>query len=73
MHDCNGTTTGMKQRPEFCMSDVISILKLFQETGEGLLKAGVGGATLTPLLSAFISNHTHKDDKKNSRNSTPSH
>lgn len=46
------------------MSDVISILELFQETGEGLLKAGVGAATPAPLLSAFLSNHTHEMTRK---------
>lgn len=42
------------------MSDVISILELLQETGEGPLKGSVDEALLTSLLSAFISNHTHK-------------
>lgn len=60
MHDCNGTTTRMKQRPDFCMSDVISILELLEERGEGLLKASVDEALMTSLLSALIGNHTHR-------------
>lgn len=67
MHDCNGTTTRMKQRPDFCMSDAISILELLQETGEEgmrrggrLLKANVYEALMTSLLVAFIRDQTHK-------------
>lgn len=42
MHDCNGTTTRMKQRPDFCMSDAISILELLQEMGEeGMGRGGI--------------------------------
>lgn len=42
------------------MSDVISILELLEERGEGLLKGSVDAALMTSLLSAFIANHTHK-------------
>lgn len=50
----------MKQRPDFCVSDVISTLELLQETGEGLLTGSADEALMTSLLSAFISTHTHK-------------
>lgn len=59
-HDRDATTTKsrMKQRPDLCTSDVISVLETLQETEKRVLKGDVDKASMASLLSALISSNT---------------